>query len=149
MEHSRSKYRIAKMAQWLHSGFSDTLCDSLYDDKLLFVHSVQHPVNMFPALTLAAQLVRVEKFIYGNIKKGDELVKGIEAGVLAPIFNIHDGARGEVYKLGQVLLRPAFSFSSALDFLAQGMTVQALFVLVHFHITPILFYISGRNMRTK
>jgi len=52
-------------------------------------------------------------------------------------------------KLGQVLLRPAFSFSSALDFLAQGMTVQALFVLVHFHITPILFYISGRNMRTK
>ena len=79
------------------SGFSDTLCGSLYDDKLL----------------------------------------------------IHDGARGEVYKLGQVLLRPAFSFSSALDFLAQGMTVQALFVLVHFHITPILFYISGRNMRTK
>ena len=69
--------------------------------------------------------------------------------MLAPIFNIHDGARGEVYKLGQVLLRPAFSFSSALDFLAQGMTVQALFVLVHFHITPILFYISGRNMRTK
>jgi hypothetical protein len=27
---------------------------------------------MFPALTLPAQLVRVEKFIYGNIKKGDE-----------------------------------------------------------------------------
>ena len=69
------------------SGFSDTLCGSLYDDKLLFVHSVQHPVNMFPALTLAAQLVRVEKFIYGNIKKGDELAKGVEAGVLAPVLN--------------------------------------------------------------
>ena len=104
---------------------------------------------MFPALTLAAQLVRVEKFIYGNIKKGDEFVKGVEAGVLAPVLNIHDGARGEVYKLGQVLLRPAFGFSSALDFLAQGMTVQAFFILVHSHITPILFYISGWNMRTK
>ena len=110
------------------SGFSDPLCGSLYDDKLLFVHSVQHPVNVFPALTLAAQLVRVEKFIYGNVKKGDELVKGVEAGVLAPVLNIHDGARGEVYKLGQMLLRPAFGFSSALDFLAQGMTVQALFI---------------------
>ncbi len=47
-------------------------------------------------------------------------VKGVEAGVLAPVLNIHDGARGEVYKLGQVLLRPAFGFSSAPGFLAQG-----------------------------
>ena len=125
------------------------LCPVCGNKTRLKVRQDTELINTFPALTLAAQLVRVEKFIYGNIKKGDELVKGIEAGVLAPIFNIHDGARGEVYKLGQVLLRPAFSFSSALDFLAQGMTVQALFVLVHFHITPILFYISGRNMRTK
>lgn len=95
------------------SGFSDTLCGSLYDDKLLFVHAVQHPVNVLPALTLAAQFVRVEKFIHGNIK--NELVKGVEAGVLAPVLNIHDGARGEVYKLGQVLLRPAFGFSSSSD----------------------------------
>ena len=42
---------------------------------------------MFPTLTLAAQLVRVEKFIYGNVKKGDELAKGVEAGVLAPVLN--------------------------------------------------------------
>ncbi len=60
--------------------------------------------------SLAAQLVRVEKFIHGNIQKGDEFVKGVEAGVLAPVLNIHDGARGEVYKLGQMLLRPAFGF---------------------------------------
>ena len=33
--------------------------------------------------------------------------------------------------------------------MAQGATIQALFVLVHFRITPILFYISGANMRTK
>ena len=79
---------------------------------------------MFPALTPAARLVRVEKFVYGNVKKGDELVEGIEAGVLASVLNIHDRVRGEVYKLGQVLLRPAFGFSSALDFLAQGAAVQ-------------------------
>ena len=125
------------------------LCPICGNKTRLKVRQDTELINTFPALTLAAQLVRVEKFIYGNVKKGDELVKGVEAGVLAPVLNIHDGARGEVYKLGQVLLRPAFSFSSALDFLAQGMTVQALFVLVHFHITPILFYISGRNMRTK
>ena len=69
--------------------------------------------------------------------------------MLALIFHIHDGARGEVYKLGQMLLRPAFGLTSALDFFSQGATVQALFVLVHFHITPTLFYISGANMRTK
>ena len=79
---------------------------------------------MFPALTPAAWLVRVEKFVYGNVKKGDELIEGIEAGVLASVLNIHDRVRGEVYKLGQVLLRPAFGFSSALDFLAQGAAVQ-------------------------
>lgn len=104
---------------------------------------------MSPALVLSVVFVRVEKFIYGNIQKGDEFVKGVEAGVLALVLNIHDGARGEVYKLGQMLLRPAFGLASALYFFAQGMTVQAFFILVHSHITPILFYISGAGMRTK
>ena len=129
------------------AGFSDALCGPLHNDKLFFVHAVQHTVKVFPALTLTAQFVRVEKFIHGNIK--NELVKGVEAGVLAPVLNIHDGARGEVYELGQMLLRPAFGLASALDFFAQGATIQAFFILVHSHITPILFYISGTNMRTK
>ena len=55
----------------------------------------------------------------------------------------------EVYKLGQMLLRPAFGLAPTFDFFAQGAAIQALFVLVHYHITPILFYISGVNMRTK
>ena len=125
------------------------LCPICGNKTRLKVRQDTELINTFPALTLAAQLVRVEKFIYGNIQKGDELVKGVEAGVLAPIFNIHDGAGGEVYKLGQMLLRPAFGLASALDFFAQGATVQAFFILVHSHITPILFYISGWNMRTK
>lgn len=40
-----------------------------------------------------AQLVWVEKFIYGNVKKGDELVKGVEAGVLV-WFSIYMMERG-------------------------------------------------------
>ena len=107
-----------------------------------FVHVVQHPVNMFPALTPAAQIVRVEKFVYGNVKKGDELVEGIEAGVLASVLNIHNRVRGEVYKLGQVLLRPAFGFSSALDFLAQGAAVQTF--SYWYNLTSPLYYVTFR-----
>ena len=39
--------------------------------------------------------------------------------------------------------------ASTLDFFAQGATVQALFVLVYSHITSMLFYISGTDIRTK
>jgi 5,10-methenyltetrahydromethanopterin hydrogenase len=98
-------------------------------------------------LVLSIVPVRVEKFIHGNIQKGDEFVKGVEDSVMAPVLDIHDGARGEVYKLGQMFLRPVFGLASALNFFAQGATIQAFFVLVHSHITPILF--SGANMRTK
>jgi len=65
------------------------------------------------------------------------------------VLDVHDGAWGKVYKLGQMLLRPPLSFTLAFDFPAQGVAVQALFMLVHFHITPILFYISGADMKTK
>ena len=77
---------------------------------------------------------------YGNVKKGDELVEGIEAGVLASVLNIHDRVRGEVYKLGQVLLRPAFGFSSALDFLAQGAAVQT-FSYWYILTSPLCYFI--------
>ncbi len=43
-----------------------------------------------------------------QLMKGDDFVKGVEAGVLTSVFNIHDGTGDEVYKLGQMLLRPAF-----------------------------------------
>ena len=71
------------------------LCPICGNKTRLKVRQDTELINTFPALTLAAQLVRVEKFIYGNVKKGDELVKGVEAGVLAPVLNIHDGARGD------------------------------------------------------
>ena len=66
--------------------------------------------------------------------------------MLALIFHIHDGARGMGYKLGQILLRPAFFFPLTFDFLTQGMKINIFFVLVH----PLTsFYISRANMRTK
>ena len=42
---------------------NDALCGPLHDDKLFFVHSVQHTVKVFPAFVLSVVPVRVEKFI--------------------------------------------------------------------------------------
>ena len=50
------------------TGLADALCGPLHDDKLFFVHSVQHTVNVFPAFVLSIVSVRVEKFIYWSIK---------------------------------------------------------------------------------
>ena len=65
------------------------------------------------------------------------------------LSEIHDGARGTVYKLGQILLRPAFFFPLTFDFPAQGVKIKIFFVLVHSYITPTSFYILGADIRTK
>ena len=62
--------------------------------------------------------------------------------MLASVLNIHDRVRGEVYKLGQVLLRPASGFSSALDFLAQGAAVQTF--SYWYILTSPLYYFTFR-----
>ncbi len=131
------------------AGFSDCLRRSLNDGKFLTVHAIEHGVNVFPLFTLAILHIWIEEPIYGNIKQGDKLVKSVEAGMLASVLNVHDGTRSTVYKLGQVFLRPALSLSLALDLSAQGVEVKPSGVLVHFHITPLSFYISGRIMKTK
>ena len=46
---------------------------------------------------------------------GFDLVKGVQAWMLAPVLKIHDGTRGTVYKLCKVFLCPAFRLSLALD----------------------------------
>lgn len=104
---------------------------------------------MLAAVAFAVLPVRIKELVYGNIQQGDDLVKGVQARMLAPVFKIHDGTRGTVYKLCKVFLRPAFRLSLALDLPAQGMKIKPSDVLVHSHITPILFYISGVIMRTK
>lgn len=57
--------------------------------------------------------------------------------------------RRTVYKLGQILLRPAFFFPLTFDFPAQGVKIKIFFVLVHSYITPTSFYILGAHIRTK
>ena len=89
---------------------------------------------------------RIEELIYGNFQQGDELIKGVEAGMLAPVFDIHDGTRSTVYKLCEVFLCPALCLSFSLDLFAKSMKIKPSVVLVHFHLTPILFYISGEDI---
>lgn len=127
----------------------DRFCGTLYDGKLSIIHAVKHGIDVFPPFALLGLCVWIEKLIHGNVQQGDELIKGIEAGVLAPVFNIHDGTRGTVYKLGQVFLCPAFGLPFPLDLPSEGVKIKVLVVLVHSHITRILFYISGAVMRTK
>ncbi|MDE6875201.1 MAG: hypothetical protein K2P87_12175 [Lachnospiraceae bacterium] len=108
-----------------------------------------YPFPMFPVLIFPIVLVRVEKLIHGNIQQNDDFEEDVQAWVLAPVFHIHDGARGAVYKLGKILLRLALFFPFTFDFPAQGMRIKIFFILVHFYITSISFYISGEYMRTK
>lgn len=73
---------------------------------------------MLAAIAGAVFAGGIEELIYGNFQQCDELIKGVEAGMLAPVFDIHDGTRSTVYKLCEVFLRPALCLSFALDLLA-------------------------------
>lgn len=110
--------------------------------QFFFVHGIEHDINLFSTGTLSIELVREKELIHGNLQQGDELIESIKAGVLAPILDIHDGARGAVHKLGQVFLCPAFLLPLALDLTAQGVKIKVFVVLVHSHIT--LYYSTFR-----
>lgn len=97
---------------------------------------------MFPASALTVLLVREKELIHGNIQKHDDLIKGVEAEMLAPVFNIHNGSRSAIYKLGQIFLRPTFPFSFSLNFPTQGVKIKPFIILVHFYIT--LYYSTFR-----
>ena len=70
---------------------------------------------MLAAVAFAILPVRIKELVYGNIQQGDDLVKGVQARMLAPVLKIHDGTRGTVYELCKVFLCPAFRLSLALD----------------------------------
>ena len=101
---------------------------------------------MLATVAFAVLPVRIKELVYGNVQQGDDLVKGIQTWMLTPVFKIHDRA---VYELCKIFLRPTFRLSFALDLPAQSVEVKPSFILVHSHITHILFYISGLVMRTK
>ena len=70
---------------------------------------------MLAAVAFAVLPVRIKELVYGNVQQGDDLVKGIQAWMLTPVFKIHDRAWGTVYKLCKIFLRPTFCLSLALD----------------------------------
>ena len=98
---------------------------------------------MLAAVAFAALPVRIKELVYGNVQQGDDLVKGVQARMLAPVLKIHDGTRGTVYKLCKVFLCLAFCLSFALDFPAQRVEVKPSGVLVHSHITPYIILHFG------
>ena len=62
---------------------------------------------MFPATVSATVALRIEKLVYGYIEQCDELKKQVEAGVLAFVLNIHNGAVYLTDQLCHIGLRPA------------------------------------------
>lgn len=70
---------------------------------------------MTAAIAGAALADGIEELIHGNFQQGDELIKGVEAGMLAPVLYVHNGTRCTGYKLCQMFLCPALCHSFALD----------------------------------
>ena len=70
---------------------------------------------MLAAVAFAILPVRIKELVYGNVQQGDDLVKGIQAWMLTPVFKIHDRAGVTVYKLRKIFLRPTFRLSFAID----------------------------------
>ena len=70
---------------------------------------------MLAAIAFAILPVRIKELVYGNVQQGDDLVKGVQARMLASVLKIHDGTRGAVYELCKIFLRPTFRLSFALD----------------------------------
>ena len=64
---------------------------------------------------LSCDKLQCDHQVNGNVQQGDDLVKGVQARMLAPVLKIHDGTRGTVYKLCKVFLCPAFRLSLALN----------------------------------
>ena len=45
---------------------------------------------MLAAVAFAVLPVRIKELVYGNVQQGDNLVKGVQARMLAPVLKIHD-----------------------------------------------------------
>lgn len=45
---------------------------------------------MLAAVAFAVLPVRIKELVYGNAQQGDDLVKGVEAGMLAPVLYVQE-----------------------------------------------------------
>ena len=71
--------------------------------------------------------------IYRYIKHCHHLIKGVEAGVLAVILVIHDGARSPVNNIGQLLLRHSSGLPCPLDGEPYIVKIKSSFISLNFH----------------
>ena len=117
------------------SGFFQSFCGCLYDGQFSFIQRIKKRIYPLSAFTFFTVPSWKEKAIYGNIQQSDYMVKGIQTGVLAPCFQIHDRMRGSVNELGKIFLRPAHTFPFSFDFLSKRPEVEPGLLVVHFYIT--------------
>ena len=90
---------------------------------------------MFPATVSATVALRIEKLVYGYIEQCDELKKHVEAGVLAFVLDVHNGAVCLADQLRNIGLRPSLFLSGLFQCQTEPMKVKPSFILVHSHIT--------------
>ena len=91
--------------------------------------AVQHTLSALAPFILG----RIEVLIYRYIEHCHHLIKGVEAGVLAIILVIHDGARSPVNNIGQLLLCHAAGFSCTLDGEPYIVKIKASFISFYLH----------------
>ena len=102
---------------------------------------------MLSATVLSTLTFYIEKLIYGNVEQSDEFEKQVEAGVLAFVLNVHNGAVSLADQLRHIGLCPALFLSGLFQSQPEPMKVKPSFNLGSFSYHPISLYISGRIMR--
>ena len=89
--------------------------DELRSDQTVRKNKNNKTLIKAGTIAFAILPVWVKELVNGYVKQSDDLVKGVQARMLAPVLHIHNGARGTVYKLCKIFLRPTFCLSFALD----------------------------------
>ena len=74
-----------------------------------------------------------EELVYGYVKHRDQLIKSIEAGMLAVIFVIHDRPWRTVNNISQLLLCHAAGFTGSLDGKPYIVEIKSSFISLYLH----------------
>ena len=88
---------------------------------------------LLSATILSTLTFCIEKLIYVNVEQSDEFEKQVEAGVLAFVLNVHNGAVSLADQLRHIGLRPALLLSGLFQSEPEPVKVKPSFILVHSH----------------
>ena len=96
---------------------------------------------MLSATVLSTLTFCIEKLIYGNVEQSDEFEKQVEAGALAFVLDVHNGAVSLADQLRHIGLRPALFLSGLFqsepepmksNLLSSWFILISLYIIVHF-----------------